>query len=61
MSRRRDPKVARKLAVCGVLNAGKAAQLDALGVQADRVRALVWARFSGAKKRTCRNGRYAIG
>lgn len=41
--------VARRLAVLGSVNAGKAATLAELGVELDRVRAAVWARFSGAK------------
>ncbi|MGH3522187.1 MAG: zinc ribbon domain-containing protein [Mycobacterium sp.] len=41
--------VARRLPVCGVLNVGKAATLSAMGSELDRVRARVWARFSGAK------------
>jgi IS605 OrfB family transposase len=41
--------VARRLPVCGPLNAGKAATLTAMGAQLDTVRAGVWSRFSGAK------------
>lgn len=42
-------KVARRLPVLGQLNAGKAATLWVTGAELDRVRAGVWARFSGAK------------
>jgi hypothetical protein len=42
-------KVARRLPVLGQLNARKAATLSAMGAELDRVRAGVWARFSGAK------------
>ena len=41
--------VARRLPVCGAVNAGKAAALAAMGAELDRVRAQVWARFCGAK------------
>jgi len=41
--------VARRLAVVGEVNAGKAAVLAAMGVELDRVRAVVWSRFVGAK------------
>ncbi len=41
--------VARRLAVLGSVNAGKAATLAGLGGELDRVRATVWGRFSGAK------------
>ncbi|MGH3561668.1 MAG: hypothetical protein ACRDTN_07685, partial [Mycobacterium sp.] len=41
--------VARRLPVCGSVNAGKAATLASMGAELDRVRAVVWARFSGAK------------
>jgi len=41
--------VARRLPVIGSVNAAKAATLTALGLELDRVRAGVWARFSGAK------------
>lgn len=41
--------VARRLPVCGQVNAGKAATMTALGAELDRVRAGVWARFAGAK------------
>ncbi len=41
--------VARRLPVFGEVNAGKAATLEAMGAELDRVRAAVWARFSGAK------------
>jgi Putative transposase DNA-binding domain len=41
--------VARRLPVVGGVNAGKAATLSAVGGELDRVRASVWARFSGAK------------
>jgi hypothetical protein len=34
--------VARRLPVCGPLNAGKAATLTAMGAQLDTVRAGVW-------------------
>jgi hypothetical protein len=42
--------VARRLPVFGQVNAGKAATLASMGAEVDRVRAGVWARFSGAKK-----------
>jgi hypothetical protein len=42
-------KVARRLPVLGRVNPGKAAMLSAIGSELDRVRAGVWARFSGAK------------
>lgn len=42
-------RVARRLPVSGVVNAGKADTLMAMGAELDRVRADVWARFSGAK------------
>jgi IS605 OrfB family transposase len=53
-------RVARRLPVVGVLNAGKAHTLSAMGAELDRVRAGVWARFSRAKtahlsKRQIRN------
>lgn len=41
--------VARRLPVCGRLNFGKAAMLASMGAELDRVRAVVWARFAGAK------------
>jgi hypothetical protein len=41
--------VARRLAVLGDVNAGKASTLAMMGAELDRVRAAVWARFSGAK------------
>ncbi len=41
--------VARRLPVCGSVNAGKAATLASMGAELDLVRAVVWARFSGAK------------
>jgi IS605 OrfB family transposase len=41
--------VARRLAVVGELNPGKAAVLTAMGAELDRVRAGVWSRFCGAK------------
>jgi Putative transposase DNA-binding domain len=41
--------VARRLPVCGSLNAGKAAILANMGAELDRVRTEVWARFCGAK------------
>jgi hypothetical protein len=42
-------KVARRLPVLGTVNPGKAASLSLMGSELDRVRAGVWARFSGAK------------
>jgi IS605 OrfB family transposase len=42
-------KVARRLPVLGSVNAGKAQTLSVMGSELDRVRAGVWARFSGAK------------
>ena len=42
--------VARRLPVLGPVNPGKAATLTEMGSELDRVRAGVWARFSGAKK-----------
>jgi hypothetical protein len=42
-------KVARRLPVLGTVNPGKGATLTAMGSELDRVRAEVWARFSGAK------------
>jgi putative transposase-like DNA-binding protein len=41
--------VARRLPVYGSVNAGKAATLARMGAELDRVRVVVWARFSGAK------------
>lgn len=41
--------VTRRLPVCGPLNAGKATMLASMGAELDRVRTVVWARFSGAK------------
>ena len=41
--------VARRLPVLGNVNAGKASTLAMMGAELDRVRAGVWARFSGAK------------
>jgi IS605 OrfB family transposase len=41
--------VARRLAVVGEVNAGKAAVLVAMGAELDQVRAVVWSRFGGAK------------
>ncbi|MDT5279133.1 MAG: hypothetical protein QOJ20_328 [Mycobacterium sp.] len=41
--------VARRLPVFGAVNAGKASTLVMIGAELDRVRAGVWARFSGAK------------
>ncbi|MBO0881935.1 MAG: transposase [Mycobacterium sp.] len=41
--------VARRLPACRLVNAGKSAMLAELGAELDRVRAVVWARFSGAK------------
>jgi IS605 OrfB family transposase len=41
--------VARRLPVLRLVNPGKAATLSAIGSELDRVRAGVWARFSGAK------------
>ncbi|WP_165799770.1 zinc ribbon domain-containing protein [Mycolicibacterium tusciae] len=41
--------VARRLPVLGVVNSGKDATLSATGSELDRVRAGVWARFSGPK------------
>ena len=41
--------VARRLAVVGEVNAGKAAVLAAMGAELDEVRAVVWSRFAGAK------------
>ena len=41
--------VARRLAVLGDVNAGKASTLAMMGAELDRVRAAVWARFSGTK------------
>lgn len=41
--------VARRLPVCGSVNADKAAKLASMGTELDRVRTEVWARFSGAK------------
>ena len=41
--------VARRLPVCGSVNAGKATVLASMGAELDRVRAAVWARFCGAK------------
>jgi IS605 OrfB family transposase len=42
-------KVARRLPVLGTVNPGKHATLTMVGSELDRVRAQVWARFSGAK------------
>ena len=41
--------VARRLPVLGAVNVGKTGTLSAMGCELDRVRASVWARFSGAK------------
>lgn len=41
--------VARRLPVAGPVNAGKAAVLESMGGELDRVHAQVWARFTGAK------------
>src|SRR6478735_1591254 len=41
--------VARRMRVLGPMNPGKAATLVEMGSELDRVRAGVWARFSGAK------------
>jgi hypothetical protein len=41
--------VVRRLPVCGSVNADKAATMAVMGAELDRVRAVVWARFSGAK------------
>ena len=41
--------VARRLPVLGTVNPGKEATLSVMGTELDRVRAGVWARFSGAK------------
>ena len=41
--------VARRLPVLGDVNAGKASTLATMGAELNRVRAAVWARFSGAK------------
>jgi hypothetical protein len=41
--------VARRFAVLGSVNAGKAATLAGMGSELDRVRAAVWRRFGGAK------------
>jgi IS605 OrfB family transposase len=41
--------VARRLPVVGQLNVGKAATLELMGAELDRVRAGVWSRFAGAK------------
>ena len=41
--------VARRLSVLGSVNAGKASTLESMGCELDRIRAGLWARFSGAK------------
>jgi hypothetical protein len=41
--------VARRLPVLGAVNAGKCQTLSVMGSELDRVRAGVWARFTGAK------------
>ena len=41
--------VTRRFPVLGPVNSGKSATLAAMGFELDRVRAGVWARFSGAK------------
>ena len=41
--------VARRIPVCGSVNAGKAAKLASMGAELDRVRTEVWSRYSGVK------------